>query len=98
MGAAGSSWASSRRPLDLLEEALAQEPDNAEALGHRATALAELGQQAQALACVRPGIGPEPDLAPAWTLRGSLLKELGRPDEAADCVSAGASRAARTRS
>jgi predicted TPR repeat methyltransferase len=68
---------------DLLQEALAQEPDNVEALGHCATALAELGEPARALACVERVLALNAGLGPAWSLRGQLLKALGRADEAA---------------
>lgn len=68
---------------DLLEEALAREPDNVEALGHRATALAELGAHSQALACVERVLALNAGLGQAWSLRGQLLKALGRANEAA---------------
>jgi predicted TPR repeat methyltransferase len=67
---------------DLLQEALAQEPANVEALGHRATALAQLGDHLQALACAEQALAVDASLAVLWTLRGNLLKELRRPDEA----------------
>jgi predicted TPR repeat methyltransferase len=68
---------------DVLDEALAREPDNIEALGHRATALAELGDHRQALECVERVLALDAGLGQAWSLRGQLLKALGRADEAA---------------
>jgi predicted TPR repeat methyltransferase len=68
---------------DVLEEALAREPDNVEALGHRATALAELGDHSRALACVERVLALDASLGQAWSLRGQLLKALGRAQEAA---------------
>lgn len=67
---------------DLLEEALAQEPDNLEALGHRATALGELGHPAQALACVEHALRLDGGAGALWSLKGNLLKDLGRLDDA----------------
>lgn len=66
----------------MLEEALAREPDNVEALGHRAAALAELGAQRAALACVDRALAVQPKLAAAWDLHANLLKELGRFEDA----------------
>lgn len=70
--------------LAVLDEALSQEPDNVEALGHRATALAELGRHGEALAGFDRVVALAPSLGHAWTLRGSVLKDLGRLDEAAE--------------
>lgn len=69
--------------LELLDEALAQEADNLEALGHRAAALAELGHRDAALACLDRVLALDANLGHAWSLRGSLLKEAGRLEEAA---------------
>jgi len=71
--------------LELLDQALAQEPGNAEACGHRATALAELGRLNEALAAVEKALELDPTVGQAWSLRGSLLRDLGRPQEAAPC-------------
>lgn len=70
---------------DLLQEAVAQEPDNVEALGHLATALAELGQLAQALERADQVLRLNPLLAPVWSLRGTLLRDMGRLPEARQC-------------
>jgi predicted TPR repeat methyltransferase len=74
---------------ELLREALEQEPDNLEALGHRATALAELGLLPQALVCVERALSLEAAPGVLWTVRGNLLKELGRVDEARNAFQAG---------
>ena len=83
LGAVRLKLGKPRDAADLLEEALAQEPDNVEALGHRATALAELGAHSQALASVERVLALDAGLGQAWSLRGQLLKALGRADEAA---------------
>lgn len=66
----------------VLEEALAQEPANAEALRHHAAALAELDQHERALDAIDRALRVQPTPA-AWTLRGSILRSLGRTGEAA---------------
>jgi predicted TPR repeat methyltransferase len=71
--------------LELLDQAVAHEADNAEAWGHRATALAELGRLEQALPAVEKALELDPRVGQAWSLRGSLLRDLGRPGEAAPC-------------
>lgn len=71
--------------VELLEQALAQEPDNAEAWGHCAAALAELGRPGPALAAVDKALQLAPQVGQAWSLRGSLLREMGRTAEAARC-------------
>jgi predicted TPR repeat methyltransferase len=82
LGATNLKLGKFQESADLLGEALAQEPDNVEALGHRATALAELGHHRGALACADRALGLDAGLTPVWAVRGSLLKELGRLDEA----------------
>ncbi|MDF2463097.1 MAG: hypothetical protein K0Q43_1332 [Ramlibacter sp.] len=83
LGATRLKLGKPQEAANVLEEVLAREPDNVEALGHRATALAELGQFPQALACVERILSLVPELGHAWSLRGLLLRDLGRPDEAA---------------
>ena len=68
--------------LDLLDEALAKQPDDIEALGHRATALAELDRHPPALACVDRILALDAGRGEAWSLRGRLLRDLGRDSEA----------------
>ena len=67
---------------DLLQEAVSQEPANVEALGHLATALAELGYAGQALERADQALRFNPQLAPVWGLRGTLLRDMGRLPEA----------------
>jgi predicted TPR repeat methyltransferase len=55
-----------------------------EALGHRATALAELGRRTEALAALAHLLQLEPALGAAWSLCGLLLKEEGRLGDAAE--------------
>lgn len=59
--------------LALLQQALAQEPDNAGALGHCGTALAHFDR----------AVALDPSAPASWMFRGNVLKELGRPQEAA---------------
>jgi predicted TPR repeat methyltransferase len=73
--------------LEALDEAVAAEPDNEQALGHRATALAELGQSEAAMACVDRLLQLAPRLGHAWSLRGRLLKERGERAQAASAFS-----------
>jgi predicted TPR repeat methyltransferase len=69
--------------LDTADVVLALEPDNAEALFHRATALDRLGRAAEALAAYDRVLAIAPGLAAAWSQRGGVLREAGRLDEAA---------------
>jgi tetratricopeptide (TPR) repeat protein len=58
--------------LAVLEEALAQEPDNAEALGHGAPALAELGRRDHAAASFRAALTGV-DLSPRMLEKAGAL-------------------------
>jgi tetratricopeptide (TPR) repeat protein len=75
--------------LEALDQAVAVEPDNEQALGHRATALAELGRSEAAMACVDRLLQLAPRLGHAWSLRGRLLKERGERVRAGGRVSRG---------
>jgi predicted TPR repeat methyltransferase len=83
LGATRLKLGKPQEAANVLEEVLAREPDNIEALGHRATALAELGHFPKALACVERMLSLVPELGHAWSLRGLLLRDMGRTDEAA---------------
>jgi predicted TPR repeat methyltransferase len=83
LGAARLKLGRANDALQVLDEALQQEPDNVEALGLRATALAELGLRREALAAFDRVLALDPKIAQAWSLRGSVLNELGRAEEAA---------------
>jgi predicted TPR repeat methyltransferase len=69
--------------LTLLQQALAQEPANTEALGHCAVAHAELGMPSEALPLFDRALVGHAHQPSLWTMRGSVLKELGRYEEAA---------------
>ena len=74
------------RPGDALQSAdaaLAAERDSVDALLHRATALAQLGQAEEALAAFRRLLAIDPRHAAAWSASGTLLRELHRLGEAA---------------
>ncbi|MDB5858778.1 MAG: hypothetical protein JWQ76_2467 [Ramlibacter sp.] len=70
--------------LALLQQVLAQEPDNGEALGHCAAAHAELGHAREALALFDRALAIGDQQPALWTLRGSVLRELGQADAAAE--------------
>ena len=75
-----------RRPAEAIAAAdavLAVEPDDVDALGIRAVALARMGLHPQALAMYDRVVAAEPRLAEMWSQRGSLLREMGRLAEAA---------------
>lgn len=74
------------RPGDALQSAdaaLAAERDSVDALLHRATALAQLGQPQAALAAFQRLLAIDPRHAAAWSGSGTLLREMRRLDEAA---------------
>ena len=74
------------RPLEAIAAAdavLASQPDDIDALGIRAIALARMGLQEQALAAYDRVVAADPHLAEMWSQRGSLLREMGRLEEAA---------------
>ena len=68
--------------LPLLEQALAQEPDNADAWGHRAAALAALGRPEEALAACDRVLALAPGRPAALFQRGIQLNAIGRAGEA----------------
>lgn len=69
--------------VDVLLQAVRQEPDNVEALGHCGTALAELRRLPEALDCLDRALALDARRPTLWTLRGTALRELGRGAEAA---------------
>jgi predicted TPR repeat methyltransferase len=83
LGAVRLKQGRAQEAVPLLQQALAQEPDNLEALGHCATALAELGQPAPALDLFDRALALDARPAALWTLRGNVLRELGRLEDAA---------------
>ncbi|MCE2915635.1 MAG: methyltransferase domain-containing protein [Rubrivivax sp.] len=68
--------------LPVLDELLALEPDNAEAWGHRGTALAALDRHADAVAAFDRVLALLPQRPAALFQRASSLQVLGRVDEA----------------
>jgi predicted TPR repeat methyltransferase len=83
LGVTRMKLAKFQEAVDLLGEALQQDPCNVEAWGHRATALAELGKHGDALAAIDRALALHPALGIAWSVRGSVLREMGRTGEAA---------------
>ncbi len=74
------------KPKDALanaDAALAAESNNAEAMLHRATALAQLGHAPQALTAYQRLLTLNASHAGAWSACGSLLREMNRLDDAA---------------
>jgi predicted TPR repeat methyltransferase len=69
--------------LELLDEALAQDPQDLEALGHSASALAALDRHQAASDRLARLLALDASSGSAWSLQGSLLKDLGRHAEAA---------------
>lgn len=69
----------------VLEEATRIDATDAQAWGHRATALAELGRLAEALQCTQEALARDERLHAVWTMRGNLLRESGRTQEAREC-------------
>jgi len=75
------------RPADALasaDAALAAEDGSVDALLHRATALAQLGQSREALATFQRLIAIDPRHGAGWSGLGTVLREAGRLDDAAD--------------
>ena len=82
LGAARLKLGRVAQAVDVLREALAQEPDNAEALGHLAGGLAELGHADEALAAVGRALQLQPAAGAAWLLQATLLRERGEAEAA----------------
>lgn len=68
--------------LPLLDQALAVEPDDADAWTQRGTALGALRRHAESLTCHERVLALTPDAAPAWLRHGQALQYLERHDEA----------------
>ena len=68
--------------LASADAALAAERDSADALLHRATALAQIGRADEALAAFERLTALVPTHPLGWSHRGSLLREMRRHDEA----------------
>ena len=70
--------------LACYEQALAQQPDYAEALVNQGNARRDLGQSAQALASYEAALALQPAHPQALNNRALALRELGRLSEALD--------------
>jgi predicted TPR repeat methyltransferase len=86
--------------LQALDNVLAREPANLEALSHRGAALTLLDRHDEAIACydsflrlldheqalssIGKALDIDPSFAEAWTIRGTILAELKHSDDAAD--------------
>jgi predicted TPR repeat methyltransferase len=68
--------------LQVLDQALAQEADAADALKHRAVALNMLGKHEPALDDLTRVLRAQPDDGKAWLLHGETVQHLERQDEA----------------
>jgi len=82
LGATRLKLAKPEQALEVLEQALAQDADAADALKHRAAALNMLGQHEAALADWTRVLRAQPNDAKAWLLHGETLQHLERHDEA----------------
>jgi tetratricopeptide (TPR) repeat protein len=71
------------RAWEHLQLALADAPDNTEALYNLGTALARAGRPLEALPLLQKALRLEPGNAPAWNNLGLVLLQLDRGDEAA---------------
>ena len=82
LGATRLKLAKPQQALEVLEQALAQDADAADALKHRAAALNMLGQHEAALADWTRVLRAQPNDGKAWLLHGETLQHLERHDEA----------------
>ena len=64
--------------LTLLERALAQNPDSAEAQNHAGAVLHAMKRYHEAIACLDKAVALEPDYAEAHYNRGTVLQALGQ--------------------
>ncbi|PTQ12047.1 hypothetical protein CLG96_05575 [Sphingomonas oleivorans] len=74
-----------RRPRDAVEaytKAIAREPDNSYAIGHRALAYAVIGEEDRALADAAAAIKLDPDWIDLYSLRAGIYLEKGDRDHA----------------
>ncbi len=82
LGATRLKLGKAHEALQVLDQALAQEPDAVDALQHRALALGMLGRHDDALADWARVVALRPADPQAWLLQGESLQELGRLDAA----------------
>ncbi|MBK0390993.1 methyltransferase domain-containing protein [Ramlibacter algicola] len=82
------------RAVEALQAAIAAEPANAEAHGHLATALAELGRPDEALEAAGTSLRLDPEVGSVWLLQAHLLRERGDVEQAAVSYREAAARGA----
>lgn len=70
--------------LEILDQAVTQEPGSTRAWGIRGTVLGEQGRHEEALLCFERVVALDPDCAPGHYSRALELERLGRPDEAVE--------------
>ncbi len=68
--------------LPLLDDVLARQPDDLDALGHRGVALNDLGRPAEAAASFDRLLQRDPSRPQAWFHLAQALQMLGRPADA----------------
>jgi predicted TPR repeat methyltransferase len=82
LGATRLKQAKPEQALDVLDQALAQDADAADALKHRAVALNMLGRHEAALDDLTRALRAQTNDGKAWLLHGETLQHLERHDEA----------------
>ena len=84
MGMAYARMNQPRQAIDSYQQAIALDPQNAEAHYDYANLLASMGQNPQALAEYDQATQLNPTFAKAYRNQGNLLRKMGRPADAAD--------------
>ena len=69
----------------LLDEAISEDPDYAEAYSVKAMMMAKLGRHEEAVACVDQVLRLRPDDVEDLGVKGMLLERVGYPEEALEC-------------
>ncbi|MFY9287892.1 MAG: tetratricopeptide repeat protein [Alphaproteobacteria bacterium] len=67
--------------LDLMDRALAQNPNMAMAWCNRCIVLRVLGRRDEALQSAKKALAVDPHIADGWDLAGSILREMGQYEE-----------------
>ncbi len=84
--AAPSPDSAADKAIDLYQQALTQNPNNAETWFALAQLYHQRGQFEQADTCYQKALALRPGLVEALNNRGSLLRQLGRPQESLECL------------
>ena len=69
--------------IEVLDRALAIEPENAKALYRKGLALSMLARHAEAIRCLEKALGIDPSIADAWVVMSNSCFMLGRLEESA---------------